>query len=177
MTSTAELAPDRPEVRTLPALDAVAVCKGATDDVDALFPAGMTAEERLLKAHDVAQDLEKRVQRAIAKRDAAAWTLETRYHCRRGTSIADALGVGRTRWKTIRDRIKAMDVEPDPIPNAPEALPRLAAKAARLQVQRDRALEIRKAAAAELDLPRAEIGRMLGLDASRVSHLLAPKKK
>lgn len=176
MTSPATLAPEKPEVRTLPALDTAAVCKGAADAVDALFSPDMTLEERLVKAHRVQEELDKRVRKVRAERDAAAWTLYTEYRCRKGASIADALGVGRTRWKSIRDRIKDA-VAPDPVPDAPTALPRLAARTAVLQAQLDRALAIRKAAADELDLPRAEIGRMLGLDASRVSHLLAPKKK
>ena len=176
MTSPATLAPEKPEVRTLPALDSVAVCAGAAAAVDALFSDDMTLVERLQKAHQVQEDLDQRVRKVRAERDAAAWTLHTGYRCRKGASIADALGVGRTRWKSIRDRIKALPVEPAPVADAPNALPRLAARAAVLQAQLDRALEIRKDAAKRLNLPRAEIGRLLDLDPSRVSHLLSKKK-
>jgi ubiquitin len=177
-TATAET-PARPEVRELAALDIDAARRGADEWVAHRIGTAQTAEDRLKQANDLVADLARAAVKARQKRDAAAWTLETEYHCRRGASIADALGVGRTRWKSIRDRFKAADVKPDLVPHAPERLPVLAYRVAQLEAQEKAALKVRQRAASELaaaGVSKAAIARMIDRDPARVSHLIAGTK-
>lgn len=175
MTTTAEKAPGLPEVKSLPFLDVAAASAPAAAHVAAILkPAGDDLAERARLAAGAIDRQEKELAEVRARRDAAAWTIENHYHARRAASMSRALGVGRTRWKAIKDRLALNP--PAPVPDAPEVLPELAAKTVLLQAtvnllheHRDEAARALKAATG---MTNADVARLIGRDPARVSHLM-----
>jgi len=175
MTTTAEKAPARPEVKSLPFLD-VPATEAQAEQLVAEFLAG-TFSDLTMRVTSIAAELDRLEKRLVAvrtRRDAAAYTIETCYHARRAASLSRALGVGRTRWKAIKDKLAANP--PKPVKDAPKVLPKLAAETVLLQAQvrllheeRDRTLHALKETTG---ISNAEASRLIGRDPARVSHLM-----
>lgn len=183
MTTTAEKAPELPEVKSLPFLD-VPATEARAKQMVAKFLAEAADDapaDRIRAIADTLDRLETRLAKVRIRRDAAAYTIEA-YHPRppgkvnmaRAASLSQALGVGRTRWKAIKDRLS--QDPPALVPNAPKVLPKLAEETVLLQVQvdllhheRDRALYDLKQTTG---ITNAEASRLIGRDPARVSHLM-----
>lgn len=161
-----------PQVTTLPPLDDSGVEQQAQSAVAAYMTPARTSEDRARLAAELIANLAEEAEKARAQRDAAAYTLETRYWVRRGASIPRALGVGRTRWQKIRNR--QAEINPRPVPNAPTVLPRLARKAIFLAAQVDEAIKVRDAAVKDLfaaNWTNVAVARLIDRDPARVSHV------
>lgn len=172
---TVDDTPALPEVKTLPALDRAVAAAAATDLVaETLAPAGADLTERAKLAAAALEVVHQQLTKVRAKRDAAAWTVETCYHARRAASISRALGVGRTRWKAIRDRLALQP--PRPVHDAPRVLPKLAAQTVLLEAQERLLIAARdtslRALKEQTGMTNAAASRLIGRDPARVSHLM-----
>lgn len=189
------------DVRTLPRLDETSISEAAQAWVASRMSECADAEDRAKTAAQLVIKEDKATEKVRAERDAAACTLSAYYRVRRGADIPGALGVNRTRWKNIRDRVAAQHgftravedrsgktrvvgswddlmaagYEFPRVPNAPAVLPGLAKQAETHAQRAEFARRARDAAARELGEQRgwsnARIARLIGRDASRVSHI------
>lgn len=168
----------KPEVRELPALDSQAASADADTWVTTqLADAPLEPVEWARATNKLVERLSADYAAAMADRNAAAWTLHTHYRVRRGASIPAALGVGRARWQTIRE--EQARINPAAVADAPAVLPALATRAAQIHARLHAAVEIRRQAIAALSdagMSGAEIGRQLGRNAGRISHIRAATK-
>lgn len=157
----------------LPALDVEAVTAGAGEWVaEQLGTTSSPQEQASAAAALIDTQLAVEFHAAVDLRDRAAWTIVNSYHVRRGAKIPEALGVNRTAWKKIRDRLTSRSVEA--VPDAVERLPALAAAAAVWRARLEAATNVRDEAVRKLialDWANHDIARLIERDPSRVSTL------
>lgn len=167
----------QPEVRHLPPLDTAKIEKAAAEWVQTRLT-GITDPEQVAAAAGKIVETEKRAkEKALLARDMCVYTLETRYRLCRGADLAGALGMAsRSRLTVIRKQMKALADRGELVytPNAAEVLPKLAAEAARHAARWTAAKKVRDKAVNQLlasGRSNADVGRLIGRHASRVSHL------
>lgn len=157
------------EVRTLPVLDVDALRTKAAAWLEQTEAAAAGDPEKLL-TYFAAEDQEGAT--AAARLDAVVHTLLTDWTLRRGANLAGALGTNRSGVQKIK--VRAAKAGHEPVEAAPTVLPKVAAAAKVHSIRRELyqdAWEHAIGALMDQGWKNADIARLVGRDASRISHL------
>lgn len=166
-----------PEIRALPLLDTAKITADAEAWVNARLSTLTDPESVAKEAGLIITKARAAAEVALADRDAAVYTLDTRYHLRRGANLAGAAGLqSRSRLTVIREKCKDLEDAGKftAVEGADRVLPKVAKEHA-TQVARAKAAEPHRDAAI-LDLAaqgwsNARIAALVGLDPSQVSRI------